>query len=120
MLAGGVGLLCTALMVFYMKRQTDLMAEAASKPASSVPQPLSVTGTPIGNAEIARDLKNMNHRIASLESWRNELIQKLDEDKTEILVAGEHRAEKLHDRINNVLSAVSELKGRVEQINHQS
>ena len=84
------------------------------------PQPLSVQGTPIGNAEIARDLKSMNHRLTSLENWRSELITKMDDDKTEILNAGEHRAEKLHDRINSVLSAVSELKGTVDQMRRES
>ena len=42
MLAGGLGLLCTGLMVYYMKRQTDLMADSNSRPASNLPQPLAV------------------------------------------------------------------------------
>lgn len=84
------------------------------------PQPLAVTGTPISNAEIARDLKNMNHRLVALENWRSEVLRKMESDKTEILAAGEHRAEKIHDRINEVLVAVSELKGTVSELRREN
>jgi hypothetical protein len=40
----------------------------------------------------------------------------MDSDKTEVIAAGEHRAEKLHERINLVLTSVSELKGTVHEM----
>lgn len=77
------------------------------------PSPLHVTGTPIGNAEIARDLKNMNHRIVALESWRNELIQKMDDDKTEILTAGEERARRIYTHVEDVRK---EIDGKIHNL----
>ena len=66
------------------------------------PQPLSVTGTPMSNQELVRDLKAMNHRILGLENWRNELIEKMDQDKAEVIASGEQRAVKIYDHINEV------------------
>jgi hypothetical protein len=57
-----------------------------------------------------RELQDLAMRVEDkFESLRVEL----QEDKTEILRAGEARVVKLHDRINEVLSAVSELRGEV-------
>ncbi|HUS37352.1 MAG TPA: hypothetical protein VM680_18540 [Verrucomicrobiae bacterium] len=42
------------------------------------------------------------------------------EDKTEILKAGEERAVKLHERINVVLSTVSELRGEMHSSNRRA
>ena len=66
------------------------------------PQPFAVTGTPLGNAEIQRDLKSMNHRLKSLEDWRSDLTAKMDENKTEILAAGEERAVRIYDHVDSV------------------
>ena len=93
----------------------DRMRGKSDKP-TQIEQPLSVTGTPLSNAEIQRDLKTMNHRLIALENWRGQLMDKLDVDKTEVIAAGEHRAEKIHDRINLVLASVSELRGQVNEI----
>lgn len=69
------------------------------------------------NGQLAQSVKQLNARVKILEQWRSDLVNKLDADKNQILVAGEHRAEKLHDRINDVLKAVSELRGQVDQMN---
>ena len=63
---------------------------------TQIEQPLNVTGTPLGNAEIQRDLKAMNHRIVSLEAWRGQLLNKLDADKSEVIEAGEERARRIY------------------------
>jgi len=73
--------------------------DARKSRVTQIEQPLSITGTPMGNAEIQRDLKNMNHRLNALEAWRGELIQKLDDDKSEMLQAGESRASRIHEHI---------------------
>ena len=65
-------------------------------------QPLNVTGTPLGNAEIQRDLKAMNHRIVSLEAWRGQLLNKLDADKSEVIEAGEERARRIYTHVEDV------------------
>ena len=68
------------------------------------------------NHQLAQSVKQLNARMKVLEDWRQQLTAKMDEDKTQIIAAGEHRAEKLHDRINDVLSAVSELRGTVNEM----
>jgi hypothetical protein len=69
------------------------------------------------NYELGRSMKELKRRVETLERWREELIRKLDEDKGEILAAGEERGGKIHERINLVLAAVSKLEGRIEQLN---
>ena len=59
---------------------------------------------------------DLERRVGELEEWRDGLIEKLESDKQQILEAGEHRAEKLHERINIILAALSELKGTVGAI----
>ena len=71
------------------------------------------------NGQLAQSVKQINARIKVLEDWRNQLTTKMEEDKTQIITAGEHRAEKLHERINDVLEAVSELRGKVSEIKRQ-
>jgi len=69
------------------------------------------------NIQLGQALKELKRRIEALERWREELLQKLDEDKDQILAAGEERGTKIHDRVNLVLAAVSKLEGRIEQFN---
>lgn len=57
-----------------------------------------------------RELQDLAMRV---EDKFEALRVELQEDKTEILRAGEARVVKLHDRINDVLAAVSELRGEV-------
>ena len=66
------------------------------------PQPLSVTGTPMTNAELVRDFKAMNHRLVDLENWRLQLVNKMDADKAEVIAAGEQRAAKIYEHMNEV------------------
>ena len=68
------------------------------------------------NGQLAQSVKQLNARMKILETWRGSLTAKMEEDKNQILAAGEHRAEKIHDRINDVLSAVSELRGTVNEM----
>lgn len=66
------------------------------------------------NGELKQSIKMLASRMKVLEDWRTDLTRKLEADKNEILIAGEHRAEKLHERINIILAAVSELKGEMK------
>lgn len=59
---------------------------------------------------------HMERRVTALEGRATLIERKMDTDKTEIIDAGEDRAIKIHDRINAVLSAVSEVKGQVFEI----
>jgi predicted nuclease with TOPRIM domain len=64
-----------------------------------------------------RELNNLAEKVESkFEALRGELQElrgEMQEDKNEIVKSGETRVVKLHDRINEVLSAVSELRGEV-------
>ena len=66
------------------------------------PQPFSVEGMPLGNKEIARDLKAMNHRLVALEQWRGQLLSKMDTDKSEVIEAGEERARRIYTHVEDV------------------
>lgn len=76
--------------------------DARKSRVTQIEQPLNVTGTPLGNAEIQRDLKAMNHRLVALESWRGQLLTKLDSDKTEVIAAGEDRARRIYLHVDDV------------------
>ena len=66
------------------------------------PQPFVVQGTPASNAEMQRDLKSMNHRLKSLEDWRGQLSRQMEENKTEVLTAGEERASRIYKHVEEV------------------
>ena len=57
--------------------------------------------------EIIREQNKLEQRMTHLE-------RKLENDKTEIIEAGELRVIKLHERINQVLEVVSELRGEIK------
>lgn len=57
-----------------------------------------------------RELQELALRV---EDKFEALRVELQEDKTEILRAGEARVVKLHDRCNEILAAVSELRGEM-------
>lgn len=52
-------------------------------------------------------------RVASLEGWRNELTAKMEQDKTEIIAAGEKRAHDIHTRLNPAAENIAEVKGQM-------
>lgn len=52
-------------------------------------------------------------RVDMVERQIEAMRSELKDDKTEILKAGEDRAEKLHNRINDVLQAVSQMRGEL-------
>jgi hypothetical protein len=68
------------------------------------------------NGQLNQSIRQLNARMKILEEWRGDLTSKMESDKNQILIAGEHRAEKLHERINEVLIAVSKTQGKVEEM----
>lgn len=63
--------------------------------------------------EIIREQNKLEQRMAHLE-------RKMDDDKIEIIKAGELRVVALHNRINDVLQGVSELRGELKgRFSHQ-
>lgn len=59
------------------------------------------------------ELGAVTARVKKLEETVDAIRDELKQDKTDILQAGEERAEKLHNRINDVLRAVSEVRGEM-------
>ena len=103
-----VGMFVVALIA--LNKKTDVRVQ---------PQPLSVQGMPPGGDVLARDMKSLGHRVNQLEQWRDEIMRKLEDDKMEILNAGEDRGRRIHERIDVVLTAVSELKGTVAEMRRE-
>ena len=66
------------------------------------------------NAVLANSSADLTRRVSVLEDSFESFRAELKRDKEDIMIAGERRAEKLHNRINTVLEAVSELRGRME------
>lgn len=63
--------------------------------------------------ELDLRVAHLEERVTQFESTLTELRSEMREDLQTILSAGEERAGKIHGRINDVLAAVSELRGRV-------
>lgn len=72
-----------------------------------------ISGTPPDNAILARDLKSIGHRVKALEDARARLLEKMDEDKTEILAGGEDRARRIYEHIDEVRRELDEKVSRI-------
>lgn len=59
---------------------------------------------------------SLHHRVGALETDVRMIRMKMDADKTEIISSGETRAASIHDRINVVLAAVSEVRGEIKHL----
>lgn len=59
---------------------------------------------------------HLETRTAALEARMGRVERKMEDDKIEIIQAGEERARQIHERINTVLAAVSELKGEIKHL----
>ena len=53
------------------------------------------------------------HRVGTLEADVRSIRLKMESDKNEIINAGERRSVAIHERINDTLKAISELRGEV-------
>jgi len=51
------------------------------------------------NESLGQSFESMDHRVTILEDWRNDLTNKLERDKMEVLQAGEERASRIHAHI---------------------
>ena len=97
-------LACAAFAIWFLL----LVDKGISRMRGASPEP--------PNGELKQSIKQLNLRMKVLEDWRAQLTDKMEHDKNQILSAGEHRGEKIHERINDVLGAVSELRGQVTEI----
>jgi hypothetical protein len=64
--------------------------------------------------ELDLRVSNLETRTNTIEVGLAELRHEMKEDLKTMLAAGEERAGKIHGRINDVLAAVSELRGRLK------
>ena len=90
--------------------------DAKKSRVTQIAQPLEVSASPLTAAEIQRDVKAMNHRLRSLEDWRNQLIQKLEEDKGQVIEAGEDRARRIYQHVEEVRK---EIDGKISDLPNQ-
>jgi len=93
-------ILCLAAFMAILKYLLDL----ADRLRGQAPQP--------PNAQLQAAHEQLTERVRRVEESADRLWDKLETDKMEILKSGEDRAAKLHDRINVILAAVSELRGQ--------
>ena len=100
MVACTVGALAISIMAFNKKTNVR------------VQQPLD-TRLVLSTNELTRDIKAINHRVVALESWRSQLMSKLDADKLEMLEAGEDRARRISANVDDVRR---ELDAKIREI----
>jgi hypothetical protein len=62
----------------------------------------------------------MDRRVCKLEEDSARIWAKMEADKSEILLAGELRAEKLHNRINPLAESMEGLRSAVDLNNQQT
>ena len=72
------------------------------------------------NEQLEFSVTAMDRRVCKLEEESDKIGAKMEADKTEILRAGELRAEKLHNRINPIGEGMEGLKAAVELNNQQT
>ena len=72
------------------------------------------------NEQLEFSVTAMDRRVCRLEEDSAKIWAKMEADKTEILLAGEARAEKLHNRINPIAEGMEGLKSAVELNNQQT
>jgi hypothetical protein len=72
------------------------------------------------NEQLEFSVTAMDRRVCKLEEESDKIWAKMEADKTEILRAGELRAEKLHNRINPIGEGMEGLKAAVELNNQQT
>ncbi len=81
--------------------------------------PPAVTYQLKGDYATRQELLELRHELSAqlhcLDAEVTGLRAELKKDKEDLLAAGEHRAEKLHGRINDVLEAVAELRGKASK-----
>ena len=58
----------------------------------------------------------LERRVLSLETDIKDVREKMEEDKQDIIAAGEVRMVKIHDRVNLAIERIGELKGQVQEI----
>jgi hypothetical protein len=93
--------ICTALMWWDARKAKSVQIEG------------QISGAPPTNSILARDLKTLNHRIKSLEDWREKLIEKMDGDKDQVIEAGEDRARRIYSHVEEVRRELDEKISRV-------
>jgi hypothetical protein len=72
------------------------------------------------NEQLEFSVTAMDRRVCRLEEESVKIWAKMESDKTEILLAGEARAEKLHNRINPIAAGLEGLRSAVELNNQQT
>lgn len=72
-----------------------------------------ISGTPPDNSILARDIKSIGYRVKALEDWRQNLLDKMDDDKDAVINAGEDRARRIYAHVEEVRRELDEKITRV-------
>jgi len=89
-------LACLAFVVMLVNGAFKLKRNASGEPP--------VPANPI----LGQNVHDITRRVKHLEDWRDGLMAKLEEDKQDILTAGEHRAAAIHDRLSRTDHEINE------------
>ena len=106
-LLGNLGLLLFTALMWWDARKARV---------TEIKQPLVGQIAPPGNSELQMSVKQLNARVKVLEQWRTDLITKLDDDKGEVLAAGEDRARRIYAHVEDVRK---EIDGKISDLPSQ-
>lgn len=95
----GVGATIVSIFVAFRKNKVEIE-----------PQPVEVRKTPKRfNYDLAEERHSeMERRVTSLENWRIALTSKLEEDKVEIICAGDQRMQTINQHIETVRTELNQ------------
>lgn len=65
--------------------------------------------------DLAEHRQSVENRLNKIDDDISELRKEAKQDRNDIIKAGEDRAGKLHDRIDDILKAVAKIQGRIEK-----
>jgi hypothetical protein len=113
-----VGVLGPIFALYIKVRSWEKSLRGEAEPRHVGPQPfeVSIKEKPLSHSDHDALCGPLHQRVGILENDVRAIRLKMDADKTEIIAAGEMRAHAIHERINTVLSAVSEVRGEIKHL----
>lgn len=70
--------------------------------SDKTPQPFAVAQQPPGNSELHLSVKQLNARVKLIEEWRHDISEKMEENKSDVIAAGDRRANAINEHVEAV------------------
>ena len=111
-----IGVLGTLFALYSKMRAWEKSVRTGDKVELKQPLDVMVQSRPFTKDDHSAICGPLHVRVGVLESDVRAIRAKMDQDKTEIIDAGETRMRKIHERVDTVLHAVARVEGAIEQM----